>query len=336
MAVKRALHSLVPNGKPPGVKPFAVLAAVVASGLLPLYGSDYAVSIGLLIFSYISLGQMWNLLAGYSGLVSLGQQAFIGIGAYTLAKVTTVYGQSIVLSFFVTAVVAAAFALVISFPIFKLSGVYFTIGTWIVSESALVFFRNWKFVNFDAGYNIVAAYKIPMSALYLGSFAIGIVSVALVFLILRSKIGLALMAMRDNPSAAETRGVYLYRTKLVCFLISSVYIAVTGVVLYLNIAYVKPGATFGIDWAVSMVFIVVIGGIGTIEGPIIGAVIYVILRQYLYNFPGISMILLGAVAVTVILLAPKGIMGALHGRFGFELFSVRRAVAFDGFDREGE
>ncbi len=327
MAPKRTLHTaLGSNNKLISVKSGIILVIIIALALLPLYGTDYAISIGLLIFAYISLGEMWNLLAGYSGLVSLGQQAFIGIGAYTLAKVTTGYGLPIFWSFFIAVGIALVFALVISFPIFKLSGVYFTIGTWIVSESLLVFFRNWQFVNFDAGYNVTAAYRIPMSTLYLGSLALGIGSVVIVFVVLRSKMGLALMAMRDNESAAEVRGVRLYRTKLVCFLIASAYTALTGVVLYLNIAYVKPGATFGIDWAVSMVFIVVIGGIGTIEGPIIGAVIYVILRQFLYNFPGISMIILGAVAVAVIMLAPKGIMGALHGKFGFELFSVRRTI----------
>lgn len=327
MAPKRSLNTMLgSNNKLISIKSLVVVAIIVAAALLPLYGSDYAISVGLLIFSYMSLGQMWNLLAGYSGLVSLGQQAFIGIGAYTLAKVSTGYGMNIAWSFFIAVGIALVFALVISFPIFKLSGVYFTIGTWIVSESLMVFFRNWSFVNFDAGYNITAAYRIPMGTLYLGAMALGIGSIAIVFFILRSKMGLALMAMRDNESAAEVRGVRLYRTKLICFLIASAYTALTGVVLYLNIAYVKPGATFGIDWAVAMVFIVVIGGMGTIEGPIIGAVIYVILRQWLLNFPGISMIILGAIAVAVIMLAPKGIMGALHGKFGFELFSVRRTI----------
>ena len=308
------------------VKSGVILAVVIALAFLPLYGSAYMISIGLLAFSYLALGQMWNLLAGYSGLVSLGQQAFIGIGAYTLAKVTVDFGGGFAVSFLVAAVVALLFAFVISFPIFKLSGVYFTIGTWIVSASALEFFRNWSFVNFDNPFTIRAAFRVPMGAMYMGAFALGIISVVLVYIILRSKLGLALMAIRDNPSAAEARGVHLYRTKLLCFLISSVYIAITGVLLYMNIAFVQAGAAFGIDWAVSMVFIVVIGGIGTIEGPIIGTIIYVFLRQYLFNFPGISLIILGSIAVIVILLAPKGIMGALHGKFGIELFSVRRRI----------
>jgi branched-chain amino acid transport system permease protein len=195
MALKNALCSL---RRHISLKSGIILVIIAALALLPLYGSSYIISVGLLVFAYLSLGQMWNLLAGYSGLVSLGQQAFIGIGAYTLAKVTVSYGGGFAMSFVVTLVVAVLFAFIISFPIFKLSGVYFTIGTWIVSESVLVFFRNWKFVNFDAGYNITAAYKIPMGALYLGALALGVISVALVYFILRSKLGLALMAMRDN------------------------------------------------------------------------------------------------------------------------------------------
>jgi branched-chain amino acid transport system permease protein len=310
------------------VRKILVFAAViVVLALLPLYASDYGVSVGILVFLYMSLGQMWNLLAGYSGLVSLGQQIFIGIGGYTLALVTQAYQMSIALSFLAAAGIAVVFAFVISFPIFKMRGVYFTVGTWIVSEALLVFCRNWEFVNYDAGYNITSAYKISMSSLYLGALAIGLGSIALVYFILKSKMGLALMAVRDDENAAETRGVRLYRTKFACFLISSVYTAITGVVLYLNITYIKPGAAFGIDWTVCMVFIVVIGGLGTIEGPIVGAVIYVILRQYLYNFPGISMIILGAVAVAIIMLAPTGLMGALRGRFKFEIFPIARRIA---------
>jgi branched-chain amino acid transport system permease protein len=317
---------IAPGHRVFGIKIGSAAVVVIVLALLPLYASEYAVSVGILIFLYMSLGQMWNLLAGYSGLVSLGQQIFVGIGGYTLAMVTQAYQLSIALSFFIAAGISVVFAFIVSFPIFKMSGVYFTVGTWIVSEAMLVFFRNWEFVKYDAGYNITVAYRISMPALYLGSLAVGVGSVVLVFLILRSKLGLALMAIRDNEGAAETRGVRLYRTKLACFLISSVYTAITGVVLYLNITYVKPGAAFGIDWTVCMVFIAVIGGLGTIEGPIIGAVIYVILRQYLYNFPGISMIILGVVAVAIIMLAPAGIMGVLRNKFGFTFFSVGRQL----------
>lgn len=306
------------------IKAGVILAIIIILALLPLYGSNYAISVGLMVFAYMALGQMWNLLAGYSGLVSLGQQAFIGIGGYTLAKITVSYDGGFFLSFVVAIIVAAVFALIISFPIFKLSGVYFTIGTWIVSESVLVFCRNWEFVNFDAGINITKAYRLSMGGVYLGALALAVASVAVVWLILRSHLGLALLALRDDTAAAEARGVHLYRTKLICFLISSVFTAVTGVILYMSIAYVLPSSSFGIDWAVAMVFIVVIGGIGTIEGPIIGAVIYILLKQFLLNFPGMSLIILGVIAVAVIMLMPKGIMGMLNSKFGLRIFSVRR------------
>ena len=301
-----------------------IVAILIAAALLPFYGSQYVVNVCMLIFLYMSLGQMWNLLGGYSGLVSLGQQLFVGLGGYTLAIVTQTYGQSIVVGAVISLVLSVVIAYVISFPIFKMKGVYFTIGTWIIAETVLVFCRNWKFVKYDIGFDIKIAYKISMTHLYWAAMIVGVCSIILVYVLLKTKLGLALMSMRDNESSAEVRGVKLYNTKLIIFLISSAYTTLTGVVLYLNLAYVKPVAAFGIDWTVCMVFIVIIGGIGTIEGPIIGAIIYVILRQYLYNFPGVSMIILGAFAVIIILVAPKGIMGILRNKFNAELFSVRR------------
>jgi branched-chain amino acid transport system permease protein len=138
--------------------------------------------------------------------------------------------------------------------------------------------------------------------------------------------GLALMAMRDNESAAETIGIELYRTKLTCFLLAAFVTGITGSALYLLIAYIQPYAAFGIDWTVSMVFMVIIGGIGTLEGPVIGAVCYVLMKQYLYEYPGISMLILGAISIVIILAAPKGIMGTIQDRYGFDILSARRRL----------
>jgi len=118
--------------------------------------------------------------------------------------------------------------------------------------------------------------------------------------------------------------VKLYNTKLRCFLVSAFMTGIAGAAMYLNIAFIQPNAAFNIDWTVSMVFIVIIGGIGTIEGPIIGAVIFVLLRQFLFSFPGFSMLILGIIAIILMLLAPKGVMGYLSKRFGWDVFSIRR------------
>lgn len=303
------------------------IGILVAFSTLPLWCSEYMLSVLLLVFLYMALGQMWNLLAGYTGLVSLGQQIFIGLGGYSLAVITEVYRLPIPLGIAVGGGVSVLFALLISQPIFKMRGVYFTIGTWIVAEALIVFFSVWAFVRGGQGFNITATYDLTITNLYYIAFVVGLGSLALVYYLLRSEIGLALMAMRDNESAAETLGVELYRTKLKVFLISSLVTGITGGVLYLSIAYIQPRSAFGIDWTVAMVFMVIIGGIGTIEGPIIGAFFYILLKQYLYGYPGISMIILGVVAIATILVAPKGIMGTLHDRFNLEILSVRRRLS---------
>ncbi len=302
----------------------SLIVAAVVLCTIPFWGGEYIVNIFTLILLYMAIGQMWNLLAGYSGLVSLGAQAFIGIGGYSLAMVAQVFKLPFLLGFLLAAVVSLLFALIISVPIFKMRDVYFTIGTWLVAEALCVFFQTWAFVNFNVGYNITVSRRIGPEVMYYISFAIGIIALVAVVLILKSKFGLGLMSMRDNESAAEIRGVKIYKSKLICFLISSVITGVAGAALYLNLAYIKPTVGFSIEWTVSMVFIAVIGGMGTIEGPIIGAIIFVILRQLLYNFSGFSMLILGVIAVVMIIVAPKGIMGIFVNKYGFDLFGVKR------------
>lgn len=308
----------------------AVAAVVLVS--LPFWGGDYIVNILTLVLMYMAIGEMWNLLAGYAGLVSLGAQAFIGLGGYSLAMVSQVFKLPFLLGFLLAIVISVIFALIISVPIFSMKDVYFTIGTWLVAEALCVFFQTWAFVNFNVGYNITVARRLSGTAMYFIAFGVGLIALVAVVLILRSKFGLGLMAMRDNESAAEIRGVKLYRSKLICFLISSAITGLAGAALYLNLSYIKPTVGFGIDWTVSMVFIAVIGGMGTIEGPIIGAIIFVILRQLLYNFSGFSMLILGVIAVVMILVAPKGIMGLINKKAEFDLFGVKRKVKISDFE----
>lgn len=310
--------------KPPGLKGFMLIVLLGALCTLPFWTSEYVVSVSILILLYMSLGQMWNLLAGYTGLASLGQQIFIGLGGYSLAVITELYRLPMILGIVAGGVVSVFFALIISRPLFKMRGVYFTIGTWIVAEALKLFFSNWEYVRSGRGLNITIANTLTTIEIYYLAVIVGLGALALVLGLLRSKLGLALMAMRDNESAAEVLGVELYKTKQKVFLISAFVTGITGGALYLSIAYVQPNAAFGIDWTVAMVFMVIIGGIGTIEGPILGAVFYVLIKQYLYVYPGISLIILGVISIVTILLSPKGLMGTLHDKFGLEVLSVRR------------
>ena len=308
------------------IKNAVVLAVTLALALMPLWGSEGIINILILVFLYMAMGQMWNLLAGYAGLVSLGQQMFIGLGAYAVAVACYSYELPLYVGLIAAPVVCMVCALVISLPIFKMSGVFFTIGSWIVAEALMLFFTNWGFVRYGFGFAIAAGRGLNLSARYIIAFALGIVSVAVVYLILRTKFGLGIMAMRDNEGVAEVRGVKKYRTKLVCFLISAFFTGLAGALMHLFDGYIQPYAAFSIDWTVYMVFMVIIGGIGTIEGPVLGALIYVLLRQYLYQFPGVSLLIFGAIALVIILVAPKGVVGALRNKTGLEFFPVKREM----------
>ena len=295
-----------------------VLAAV------PLWGSDYILVICLLFCVYMALSQMWNLLSGYSGLLSLGQQSFIGLAGYTVAVMCNYYSIPTWFSVLIGGVMSVILALFMSLFIFRMRGVYFGIGTWIFSETLLLWFSNWKFTKYGVGLFIRPPETPSMTELYYAAFVVGVGSVVLVYVLLRSRLGLGLMAMRDDDAVSETMGVEVFRSKLYCFLIAAFITGVAAGVIYLFQVFIQPYKAFSIDWTVKLVFIVIIGGIGTIEGPIIGALIYVLLSQTLSEYFSVSMLILGVIAILVILLAPKGIMGTLQEKLGFEILSPRR------------
>ena len=163
-----------------------------------------------------------------------------------------------------------------------------------------------------------------MTEIYYGAFVVGVGSVVLVYLLLRSSIGLGLIAMRDDDHVAETMGVNVFRSKLTCFLIAAFVTGVAAAIMYTFQIFIQPYKAFAIDWTVKLVFIVIIGGIGTIEGPIIGSLIYVLLSQTLSEYISVSLLILGVIAILVILTAPLGIMGSLQKKLGFEILSPRR------------
>ncbi len=297
---------------------------VLILGTVPLWGDQYLLFFFMLFCLYLALAQMWNLLAGYSGLISLGQQSFVGMGGYVVAVMSNYYGVYIWGSVLLGGVFSALLALFMSLFIFRMKGVYFAIGTWIFSEALLIWFSNWEYTKYGMGLFIKPTPNLSMTEIYYASFIVGVGSVALVYGILRSKLGLGLMAMRDDEAVSETMGVAVFRSKLYCFLIGAFVTGTTAGILYIFQVFIQPYKAFAIDWTVKLVFIVIIGGIGTLEGPIVGALIFVLLSQTLAEYFSVSMLILGAIAIGVILIAPKGIMGTLQEKLGFEILSPRR------------
>jgi branched-chain amino acid transport system permease protein len=266
---------------------------------------------------------MWNLLAGYSGLISLGQQMFIGLGGYTLAVLSVYYGLPLWLGIFVGAVISVLFALLISLPIFRMGGMYFAIGTWMIAEALGVSFSNWEYVGYGAGISIRSAYDLPFSTLYFSALALMVVAILVVYAILRSKLGLALKAIRDGQQAAETLGINIFRSKLYTFLIAAFITGAASGVYYLYNVFIRPVSAFSISWTIALTFMVIIGGIGTIEGPIIGSIIYVLIGQSLAEYGPISLIVLGVITIVVILIFPKGIVGSIQEKYHIYLFPTR-------------
>lgn len=301
-----------------------IVLAVAGLATVPIWGSQYLTALGLMFLLYVALSQMWNLLAGYSGLMSLGQQSFIGLGGYTLAALSVNHGVPLWAGVLMGGAVSLLFALVISLPLFRTRGVYYAVGTWIIAEALGICFSNWSYVRYGMGLFIQPAYKVPLYQIYYAALVVGLGSVILVYAILRSKLGLGLMAMRDDEEAAQITGVEVFRCKLYCFLIAALVTGLAAGVLYVQQIFIQPYKAFSIDWTVKLLFIVIIGGIGTIEGPIIGALIFVILQQIFSEWLKVGLLLLGGVCIAVMLVAPRGIAGALQERFGFEVFPLRR------------
>lgn len=310
----------------PAIKYIILAVIAVVMIVLPFVASGYAISTITLILIYMAMGQMWNLMGGYAGMLSLGMQAFIGIGGYMLTILSINYGVNIYVAIIIGAVICALFGLAVSPAIFKMSGVYFAIGSWIIAEALQMFFSNWEWVGKAKDWGIKTVYGMSSTQLYFTALVIGVLAVLVVYRLLRSKTGLALMAIRDSASAAEVMGVELYKTKLKVYVITCFMTGLIGGVMFMQQGYINPSAGFSINWTIAMTFMVIIGGLGTMEGPIVGAILYVVIVQIMYNFPGMSMIVLGIIAIAVIMAAPDGIMGTLYNKTGFQILSPRRKI----------
>lgn len=320
-----------------------LLCALIA---LPGYASRDLINDLIFVFTMLALAQCWNLLAGYAGLVSVGQQAYVGLGGYLLFALS-VHGRidplvAIVLAGIVAAVIALPTALVV----FRLRGAYFAIGTWVMAEVYRLVFAQFRqlgggtgtslppyVTNEVAGIGWVRAFfDVRTSAArdmitYWAALALAVASITFVYLILRSRYGLALAAIRDSETAAESVGVDNYRTKLKVYIATAAGTGMVGALIYLQKARISPDAAFSVlDWTAYVIFIVVIGGIGTIEGPIVGVLVFYVLQTNLAHFGTWYLILLGIFAIATMLFAPRGIWGFLSDRYGVSIFPTRRLL----------
>ena len=287
------------------------------------------------IFLYLSLACLWNLMAGYAGLVSVGQQAFVGFGGYMLFALTIFGGLHPVVAIAAGGLLAAALSIPIATLIFRLKGAYFAIGTWVVAEVFRLSFAQIQALGGGSGTSLPVAIVKEIGAkkaireansywLALGAM---LIVLAAVYLFLRSRRGLALTAIRDSEAAASGLGIDIWRTKLEVYVVTSAFTAIIGGLIFLQKLRISPDAAFSVnDWTAFVIFIVVIGGIGTLEGPIIGTIVFFLLRETLADFGTVYLMILGLVAIFVMLKAPKGVWGLIRDRFDIELFPLSYRV----------
>ncbi|QBP77688.1 branched-chain amino acid ABC transporter permease [Herbaspirillum huttiense] len=322
-------YTVTSNTKPLQlITSIALVCGILIS--LPFWADPSTLRLLVEFMCYLVLAQMWNFLAGYGGLLSIGQQAFVGIGGYALFVAANHGHINPFVSVLLGGVVAALFAIPTSKVVFRLHGGYFAVCTWVVAEVYRLGVSNVALVGGGSGQSLTAMSAIPKSlresTTYWIACAMAIGSVAFIYVLLRSRFGLALTAIRDSEVASESQGINVARVKFYVYILSAFGSGLAGALYYLNVLRIAPGSAFDLAWGVSAIFIVVIGGIGTIEGPIIGAIIFFAMRELLADYGSWYLMLMGLLAIVVMLKWPKGIWGSLQQRYNVSIFPVRRHV----------
>jgi branched-chain amino acid transport system permease protein len=278
------------------------------------------------LFSLIVMATMWNLLAGYGGMLSVGQQAYIGIGAYALVYISDTIGIDPFMAVPIAVVIAGLISFPISYLAFRLSGGYFAIGTWVIAVVIMEITQQMPALGGGIGVTFTGFSDLTpgrrIAYVYWLSLVGVTLAVAVTYWIMRSRLGLGFTAIRDDATAAASLGVRVTRSKRFVFVVAAMGSGLAGAMIAANTLRVQPDSIFSVNYAVFMIFIVVIGGIGTIEGPIVGAIVFFALQQWLSDLGAWYLVILGVLAVVITLFLPRGIWGMISGNGRIRLFPV--------------
>lgn len=321
-----------------GVTVAALVVVVLAT--LPWWDGDGSLRTPLVvILLYLALAQMWNLLAGFAGLISIGQQMFVGIGTYALLVLAEDNGIDPWLSVALAGVVAGVLSLPVAWFSFRLTGGYFAIGTWVVAEVVRLLVTESDDLRGGEVRSLTRAalgdYDLETrnNVTYWLALLLAVLSTAIVVFVLRSRIGLALRAIRDNDAGARGLGVDVTKAKLLIWVTAATVTGSVGAVLLLNAPSATAVSAFSVSrWTALVIFIVVIGGVGSTTGPIIGVLIYWFLDEQLADAEGWRFIILGGLAAAFAIVAPTGVYGLIQRWRPLQFFPVRRRLLGPGVD----
>jgi branched-chain amino acid transport system ATP-binding protein len=287
-----------------------VLLAIVAVTLIaaPSMTGEYTQQVFFRIFQLVALAEAWNLMAGYAGMVSLAPAAFIGAGSYATAKLSISAGFSVIPSVAAAGAVAVIFALIVSVPMFRFRGLYFTIATLVLAAAPQIFMTNWEGLGGSSGLTLTNIAP-TTEEFYFYSLALAVIATGACFFAVRSRAGLGLTAIRDNEDVAQEVGVRTFRAKLWVWLLSSGLLGLVGGLQAQQVATIVPEGAFSLQWTIEIINATVIGGLGTIVGPVVGAGVTTWLSEELANYPEVHLAITGAILILVIRFAPRGLWG---------------------------
>ncbi|MGH3180728.1 MAG: branched-chain amino acid ABC transporter permease [Streptosporangiaceae bacterium] len=301
------------------------LIVVVVLALFPYIVYSGTTSLMVQGFIVLTMACMWNLMAGYAGLVSVGQQAFVGLGAY-FVLILAQHGASPFGGLPVAAIGCGVAAVPMWWLVSRLRSGYFAIATWVLATTVMLFIERFPSLGSGTGMSLpgVSGYNptLLVADTYWIGLAVTVLALATVYLLLRGRLGLVLTAVRDDEVAARSSGARVGLARMLVFVVAAIGCGAAGAVLAISQLIVQPSAVFSVQWTAKMAFAVIIGGLGTIEGPILGTIVYMVLQQTLQSYNAWYLIVLGLVAMFVALFARRGLWGLVDDHLHHRLFPV--------------
>lgn len=311
---------------------FLLAAACIGIALLlfPFFGSALVIDKLALLFIYVMIAVMWNLIAGFAGLVSVGQQAFIGLGGYAMIRLVEA-GLPPFPAIFIAVALTGVVAYILSWFVLRMKAAEFAIATWVLAEAirSLVSFD--PIIQGETGTSLVAlnayAPDLRRNMVYL----IALLSMAAMLLlswrILRGTLGTESQAIRDDEDAAASVGISTLRVKRFIYIASAIGCALAGTIWLASSITFQPRTAFGVQWSVMMLFMVLVGGLGSFVGPILGAVLFFALQEVFGDFGAWYLAGLGIVAILFAIYFPRGLVGLWLNRGRPEPLSLRKHLA---------
>lgn len=305
--------------------------AIVVGGLFvllavgPAFMTETVLDKLTVLFIYVCLAAMWNALAGYGGMISAGQQAFFGLGGYLAIRLSE-WGMEPYLALIVAALLAGVSALPISTIVLRLRAGEFAIGMWVVAEVVRLLVNLDPIIQGDTGRSLIALATFDAAERRNFTYWMALASMSVllgaIFVLLRSRLGSSIQAIRDNEEAAASVGVRVSVTKRIIFVIAAIGCALAGALWLATFTTFQPRSFFGIQWSAYMIFMVLVGGIGRFEGPILGAIIFFLIELWFGTAGVWYLIVLGFSALVFSLFLPGGIWGYIEDRFQVLLLPV--------------